>query len=526
MKEKLGVNQPRFEQKTRQEPMPKDGIRPAPPLATKKKDIIKGLCIVVDFSDEQSYYTLPELDSMMNGKNFTSYGLNGSVYQYFNDVSGGVVEFNNVIYGIFRAPKTFAEYDAMSMGVGVREILQLALESMDKEGFDFSTLSHDSSGYIRSITLLYPGSPSSGMWYHQYWHNGFKADGVQSNTYCTSDANMSLRRLCHENGHQLFHWPDMYQYRSGICGTIGSFDLMASGGDDYNPVPPNPYFMLKEGWATATEVNNYTGTITDTANDLHFYKYTNPLNPKEYYLFNAVQNTGRSEYLPDEGLSIWKIIENGNNQSDGSWMVRLIHADNGCNYNGMCWKPGLNTEYSDTSVPGAKWEEGIILSNIKTGLRCWNVSAPGAVITYQFNNYVCPPSPVETYVKLASGKLEKNNIIGVCLGSDDFTLSPLPNTSTGWTWLETDIYRLNVDTISKSREVPVSGTKEVYYQDIRSITAYFEAPNGCFYRADYTINYRTSPQATAFVETENSDWIQKPTVRVCAGGLCNLRAEV
>ncbi|MBK8808509.1 MAG: hypothetical protein IPO21_18495 [Bacteroidales bacterium] len=155
VKEKLGVNQPRFEQKTRQEPMPKDGIRPAPPFATKKKDIIKGLCIVVDFSDEQSYYTLPELDSMMNGKNFTGFGLNGSVYQYFNDISGGVVEFNNMMYGVFRAPKTFAEYDAMPYSMGAKEILKLAMESMDKQGFDFSTLTHDSSGYIRSITLLY-----------------------------------------------------------------------------------------------------------------------------------------------------------------------------------------------------------------------------------------------------------------------------------------------------------------------------------------------------------------------------------
>ncbi|MBK8808508.1 MAG: hypothetical protein IPO21_18490 [Bacteroidales bacterium] len=155
------------------------------------------------------------------------------------------------------------------------------------------------------------------MWHHASAGINFQADGVMSGTYCTGGAILSLRTPCHENGHQLFNWPDTYQYRSGICGTIGTFDLMASGSYYDNPVPPNPYYLLNEGWATATEVNNFSGTITDTANDLHFYKYTNPLNPREYYLFNAVQNTGRSLYLPDEGLTIWKINENGNNQSDG-----------------------------------------------------------------------------------------------------------------------------------------------------------------------------------------------------------------
>ncbi|MBK8808507.1 MAG: hypothetical protein IPO21_18485 [Bacteroidales bacterium] len=207
-------------------------------------------------------------------------------------------------------------------------------------------------------------------------------------------------------------------------------------------------------------------------------------------------------------------------------MVRLIHADNGCNTYGMCWKPDLNTEYSDVTAPAAQWEESTFLPNLKTGLRCWNVSTPGTVITYQFNNTVCPPSPVIPYVKLASGELKKSSAIDACSRDELITLSPLPNTSTGWKWVECHNFSSDVDTFSNSREITISKKNASIFENPTLITAFYEDTNRCFYKTNYTITYRDAPQATAFVETENSGWIQMSTVRVCAGGFCNMRAEV
>src|ERR1700741_24354 len=72
---------------------------------------VKGLCIVVDFSDEVGTLPMSEFDDFCNNLNYTNFGNNGSLRKYYKDISGGLVDYENVVYGYFRAPKTFAQYD-------------------------------------------------------------------------------------------------------------------------------------------------------------------------------------------------------------------------------------------------------------------------------------------------------------------------------------------------------------------------------------------------------------------------------
>jgi hypothetical protein len=79
---------------------------------------ITGLCIVVDFSDEPGTLPMSEYEDFCNDLSYSNFSNNGSLRTYYSDISGGLVNYENVVYGFFRAPLTFADYDAMPYAQG------------------------------------------------------------------------------------------------------------------------------------------------------------------------------------------------------------------------------------------------------------------------------------------------------------------------------------------------------------------------------------------------------------------------
>jgi M6 family metalloprotease-like protein len=356
---------------------------------------IRGLCIIVDFSDEVGTLPKSEFTNFCNNLTYSNFGNNGSLRTYYSDISGGLVDYQNVVYGYFRAPKTFAEYEAMENGVGAREILGLALSWIESLGFDFSTLSINPDGTIEAINLMYTGQAqtwSKGMWWHQGYYTDFSADGVHSGAYNCSPANnpLSLGTVCHENGHMIGKWPDTYKYdgNTGPDG-IGAFDLMCNEGDMYNPVPPNPHFWSNAGWGKMVNVTYINGTNSDTANSLTCYKHINPYDTNEFFLIENRSQTGRSASIPDQGLTIWHINRMGDNQT-AHHEVYLVHANNNIvdHYN-ACFHSGFNNEYGIATTPNS-----LLFDGNPSGLRVWNISTVKNIMTYKLGAGV--PAPIFT----------------------------------------------------------------------------------------------------------------------------------
>ncbi len=364
---------------------------------------IRGLCIVVDFSDEPGTLPISEFENFCNNLSYSNYGNNGSLRKTYFDYSGGLVDYQNVVYGYYRAPLTFAHYDSLDYAQGTQQVLGLALNWVASLGFDFSTLSTNPDGSIMAINLMYTGNPpnwAQGMWWHQGSYNQFSANGVHSGAYNCSPANdpLVLSVVAHENGHMIGKWPDTYKYTSdtGPDG-IGSFDLMCDYGDSYNPVPPNPHFLSNAGWCNVIDVTYLNGIISDTANTLTIYKYTNPNDTNEFFLFKNRMPSGRSLAIPDQGLTIWHIDRNGDNQTTHH-ETYLEHANNDIeNHYDACFHLGFNDEFGPSTTPNSNY-----YNSNPSALRAWDISNTGDVMTYKLGAGQPAPSFLLQYLNFSN----------------------------------------------------------------------------------------------------------------------------
>ncbi len=364
---------------------------------------IKGLTVLVDFPDEPASLPKSEFVGFCNDLNYSNFGNKGSLRSYYKEVSGGKVDYQNEVGGFFRAPHTFAYYDSLPYAVGAQEILGLALQWLEDQNFDFSSLTMNDDGTtIMAINLMYTGVPpvwAEGMWHHKGTFTGFTSStGITTFDYNCSPANspLGIGVVAHENGHMIGKWPDTYKYSSdnGPAG-IGAFDLMCWYGDSQNPVPPNPLFRSNANWGKVVDVTNKNGVISDTANSGTCYQYKNPNDTNEFFLFESRRKTGRSEFIPDAGLTVWQIDRLGNNQSLHH-EVKLIPASNNfSDQDQACFRAIFKPEFSKTTNPNSNWYNGD-----QSGLRLWGISTPQNVMTYKIGSGVPAPNLKARYVKI------------------------------------------------------------------------------------------------------------------------------
>ncbi|HEY1039010.1 MAG TPA: M6 family metalloprotease domain-containing protein [Bacteroidia bacterium] len=430
---------------------------------------IKGLCIVIDFSDEPGTLPMSEFEAFCNDLNYSNNGNNGSVRTYYSDISGGLVDYENVVYGYYRAPLTFADYDAMPYAVGAQQILGEALEWIDAQGFDFSTLSTNPDGTIQAINMMYTGYPpdwAQGMWFHKGNYTDFSADGVSSNDYNCSPANdpLTLSVVAHENGHMIGKWPDTYKY-DGDHGEdgLGTFDLMCYYGDPFNPVPPNPLFRSNVGWGRVVDVTFYNGVNIDTANSRTCYKYRNLNDTNEFFLLESRMKTGRSTSIDDEGLTIWHIDRNGDNQSFHH-EVFLEHANNNISFHTQaCFTQSTYDEFSVTTTPSSNFYNGD-----PSGLRVWDIGPEDDIMNYKLGTGAAAPSLNLIYTSLsgddnANGFIEASESANIALDALNFGQINSANATITCTaigansaYVTVNTAPLNVGVINVSQTIPVS----------------------------------------------------------------------
>lgn len=365
---------------------------------------VVGLTILVDFSDQASAIPASTLEDFLNKKGFSEYGCVGSVRDYYSDVSGGKADYTNIVTAFYRAKKPKSYYDGnFQAGATAIELIKEAVDGV-KNQVDFSKLTKRGGAAI-ALNVLYAGDPTygwaKGLWPHQFQLNNYVVDGYTFNKYQMTNISNSLKlsTFCHENGHMVGQWPDLYDYKSDGTGAsgIGSYGLMCFMGDPKNPVPPNAYFRYLVGWDELTDITDTPeGTLLSlNSNKNEGYIYTNLYNSREMFVIESRVNEGRSKSLPSEGMLIWHIDGRQNNndfeqmtkanhymvsleQADGKFSLEKVttsgvHAGDATD----AFTATNGDKFTDSSFPDAKWWSGS-----SSGLHIANISAAGSQMTF------------------------------------------------------------------------------------------------------------------------------------------------
>ena len=403
-------------------------ILKSPPSSPTLGSVV-GLTILVDFPITNAYgvvtntlsnvahsdVTLEKLSELLNGENCTLYGNASSVRKYYEDVSCGRLSYTNIVIGWFTAahPREYYDDPTQDNGPSARELIGEVFSQIVNAA-DYQTkylpllrqVSYSGS-YFRALNVWFAGPSaqvwSKGLWAHQsgvgsdIWNLlPVQVDGAtkyfSSYQITPVTSSPSIGTFCHENGHMICRFPDLYDYNYGGGGSAGSYSLMSNSGGK-NPPYVDAYLRTAAGWVTPREIPPVPSLITVSNRLDCVWRYSNPFDDTQYYMVENRQKKGRDSNLPGEGILIWRCDEQGSNthpvqqtgfegfatnrvsselsleQADGLYeLERRTHTSdaNDLWFNGNS-AIGYGGVFNAESSPCAKWRDAsnaaILLSN-------------------------------------------------------------------------------------------------------------------------------------------------------------------
>jgi len=376
------------------------GVIPAPPSGERKGEYV-GLCILIQFPDVPGSIQKSEVEDFCNKKGYSGFGNKGSVYDYFYDVSQGKFKYTNIVtsYYTTQNPKAYYTDPNISIGTRARQLIEEALSDLKTRGFDFRQLSVDDEGYIYALNVFYAGPYTNdwneGLWPHS-WSLGSPYDvgnGRKVYDYQITDmgGELTLATFCHENGHMVCDFPDLYDYGYQSYG-VGLYCLMCYGGpDDKNPTQVCAYLKYKAGWADkVTLLTEGVNALKGGINDFSIYTKDSA----EYFIIENRFKEFRDISLPDSGLAIWHIDEQGSNENEDMtpskhYECSLEQADkrydleHRVNYGdaGDLFSAGVNPSFGDSTDPSSKWWDGT-----SSGLNIVEISNSSREMSFRLTN--------------------------------------------------------------------------------------------------------------------------------------------
>lgn len=366
-------------------------IRGAAAERAPLRGVVRVIVVLVDFSDKPMTQTAAHFEQL-----FFSTGVipTKSVREYFTDVTRGLVNIQGQVVGPFRMPKTLAQYahGASGTGAALPNARTMARDAVlaSNASVNFGLYDNDGNGYVDAFIVVHAGagaevtgSPGD-IWSHKWTVDGgaMNVDGTKIYAYLTVPEDSKIGVCCHELGHLLFGFPDLYDTDYTSEG-IGNWCLMAGGswgGGGNTPVHPSAWCKANQGWATVTNVTtNGAKNIADVKDSGKIYRlWKSGAASSEYFLVENRQKTGFDTSLPAGGLLIWHIDDSvaGNTneahykvalmQADGKRDLELDHnrGDGGDPYPGSSG----NTTFNNTSTPNSQSYSGANTCVAVTGI--------------------------------------------------------------------------------------------------------------------------------------------------------------
>jgi M6 family metalloprotease-like protein len=301
---------------------------------------VRGLTVFVEFQDVSSTVTREDIEGLLNGTNYRGNGNHCSVNEYFKLISDGKLDYTNTVVGPVKLSRNRHHYKSTLL---VEEALDIVVNELNVNLEQFDS---KNEGVVDAVNFMYAGRT---LYEGELWpHNSVKIlnyNGIRTHFYMLTSmgrraVDLSIGTFCHENGHLLCRFPDLYDYgrRDGDFEKsqgIGRYCLMGSGNHlnrGRTPAPACSYLRDLAGW-TDTEITlhspgDYTARHGDYGTVMKFQ--TDKLN--EYFIVENRTRMGLDEHLPASGLAVYHCDTLGSNEwQGGTWdrhyQCGLVQAD-------------------------------------------------------------------------------------------------------------------------------------------------------------------------------------------------------
>lgn len=304
---------------------------------------VRVIVVLVDFADQQLAQPLAHFEDL-----FFSTGTlpNGSVREYYTELTNGLVDLTGEVVGPYRLPQTMATYAHGASGLGgvepnARTMARDAAVASDAD-VNFAPYDNDGNGFVDAFIVVHagPGAEQTGssghIWSHKWVLAGgeYVADTTKIFAYLTVPEDSRIGVCAHELGHLLFGFPDLYDTDNTSEG-IGDWCLMAGGswnGAPAGDVPAHASAWCKanQGWVTVQNITaNGPVNVADVKDGHTIYRlWKDGAASQEYFLVENRQRTRYDAGLPGEGLLIWHVDEAiANNTNEAHYKVALMQAD-------------------------------------------------------------------------------------------------------------------------------------------------------------------------------------------------------
>lgn len=325
------------------------------PLGAPKIGTMKNLVLLVGFADKAFTRTVAEYQNLFNTVGYTTDGAQGSVKDYYKEVSYNQLNVDSVVVEPVTLTNSYVYYggnDAYGDDSHPREMVREALAALEARGFDFSALDNDNDGWVDGLTVIhagggeeYSGNDANYIWSHQWaMASAVTYDGKSLQTYHTEperrgwdsySSTWGITRIgviCHENAHFL-GLPDLYDYGYDSMG-CGNFCLMAGGSwnGNYGTQPAQMSAWCKKylTWLTPTVVTaSGTYSLPRVEDNQTVYRLSGGFPSTQYFLIENRQGYGFDASMPGStrGVLVWHVDETvANNNSQTHYKVDLEEA--------------------------------------------------------------------------------------------------------------------------------------------------------------------------------------------------------
>ena len=374
---------------------------------------IRGLIILAEFTDKKfARDDIRDLyDDMANDENYAGPYASGSIKSYFKAQSCGKFVPEYDVVGPVVLPHDMAYY---GLDERASELMIDACKAADTDtDVDFSQYDFNEDGKVDFVFVVYAGygqaqgGPEETVWpqavdlTYESWdmydglYLGQAACSCELRGY--EGENMDgIGTFCHEFSH-ILGLPDIYDVAySGMAGMV-TWDVMCKGLYNDDSKTPAGYTAMDKytvGWLEPVVLDapamNLTLKPFSESNEAYFIVCGADNN--EYFTLENRQQTGWDKALGGHGLiisqihydkSLWN-SNRVNTTSVGYEHVALIAADGHASEDTEAGDPFPgetgNTQYTDTSMPGARWHS----TSAAVDCPITNIRENDGMITFDF----------------------------------------------------------------------------------------------------------------------------------------------